>query len=115
MRPSPLRRTAQFSQVTGALRYMHSKRIMHRDVKPANVLVTSTGLKLGDLGLGRHFSDNTHEAFSKVRCSCTPTHRTLDSCGCAAWARCGPLSASRRYLLDYALVCEQWTVDGCVL
>jgi serine/threonine protein kinase len=57
-------------QVTGALRYMHSKRIMHRDVKPANVLVTSTGLKLGDLGLGRHFSDNTHEAFSKVCVVC---------------------------------------------
>lgn len=53
-------------QVSGALRYMHSKRIMHRDVKPANVLVTATGLKLGDLGLGRHFSTNTNEAFSKV-------------------------------------------------
>lgn len=55
-----------FIQVTGALRFMHEKRIMHRDIKPANVLVTATGLKLGDLGLGRHFSTQTNEAFSKV-------------------------------------------------
>eukprot|EP00959_Pyramimonas_sp_CCMP1952_P196046 4098930-Pyramimonas_sp.AAC.1 len=54
-------------QITGALRFMHSKRIMHRDIKPANVLVTASGLKLGDLGLGRHFSTHTQEAFSKVR------------------------------------------------
>jgi len=55
-----------FTQLTGALRYMHQKRIMHRDIKPSNVLVTKEGLKLGDLGLGRQFSSQTHEAFSKV-------------------------------------------------
>ena len=36
------------------------------DVKPANVLVTARGLKVADLGLGRHFSQETQEVNSKV-------------------------------------------------
>lgn len=57
-----------FFQIADAVRYMHKLRIMHRDIKPANVLVGANGaLKLGDLGLGRHFSEHTNEAFSKVR------------------------------------------------
>mmetsp|Transcript_46378 Transcript_46378/g.115984 ORF Transcript_46378/g.115984 Transcript_46378/m.115984 type:complete len:671 (+) Transcript_46378:110-2122(+) len=56
-----------FFQIADAVRYMHKLRIMHRDIKPANVLVGANGaLKLGDLGLGRHFSEHTNEAFSKV-------------------------------------------------
>ncbi len=47
---------------------MHQHRIMHRDIKPANVLVGANGaLKLADLGLGRQLSEQTMEAFSKVR------------------------------------------------
>ncbi|XP_077507261.1 serine/threonine-protein kinase Nek7-like isoform X4 [Amblyomma americanum] len=43
-----------FSQVCAALKYMHLKRIMHRDVKPANVFITRDGMaKLGDLGMAR--------------------------------------------------------------
>lgn len=54
-------------QLSSALDHMHRKRVMHRDLKPANIFVTMNGsLKLGDLGLGRFFSSQTLEAFSKV-------------------------------------------------
>merc|ERR1719163_1739026 len=54
-------------QLSSALSYMQTKRIMHRDVKPANIFLAEDGtLKLGDLGLGRFFSSQTMEAFSKV-------------------------------------------------
>ena len=71
---------------------MHQRRVMHRDLKvnclelallddciittwcvlrvpsqPANIFLTLNGtVKVGDLGLGRLFSENTFEAFSKV-------------------------------------------------
>lgn len=46
---------------------MHDKRIMHRDLKPANIFIaTDSSLKVGDLGLGRIFSSETIEAYSKV-------------------------------------------------
>mmetsp|Transcript_47054 Transcript_47054/g.131188 ORF Transcript_47054/g.131188 Transcript_47054/m.131188 type:complete len:835 (+) Transcript_47054:316-2820(+) len=54
-------------QLSSAMDHMHGRRIMHRDLKPANIFVaTDNSLKLGDLGLGRFFSTQTLEAFSKV-------------------------------------------------
>ena len=58
---------SNFSQLTSALKHMHSSRIIHRDIKPSNILVTSSGaLKLGDLGLGRYLGDESLMAFSQV-------------------------------------------------
>ncbi|KAG8237911.1 hypothetical protein J437_LFUL017783, partial [Ladona fulva] len=54
-----------FSQMTCAIKYMHSKKVMHRDLKPANVFITAQNtIKLGDLGLGRFFSQETLQAHS---------------------------------------------------
>ena len=42
-------------------------RVMHRDLKPANIFIDGNdNMKLGDLGLGRDFSSQTMEAFSRV-------------------------------------------------
>ena len=46
---------------------MHQRKILHRDLKPANIFIASdNSLIIGDLGLGRYFSSQTLEAFSRV-------------------------------------------------
>lgn len=54
-------------QLANALQHMLKMRVMHRDLKPANIFIDGNGnMKLGDLGLGRDFSSQTMEAFSRV-------------------------------------------------
>ena len=47
-----------FTQICLALKHAHDKKILHRDLKSANIFVTKRSiLKLGDFGLSRVLSD----------------------------------------------------------
>ncbi|CAE8607729.1 unnamed protein product [Polarella glacialis] len=49
---------AVFAQLALALEFVHSKRILHRDLKSQNVFLTSAGVvKLGDFGIARVLQD----------------------------------------------------------
>jgi eukaryotic-like serine/threonine-protein kinase len=44
-------------QIASALAYLHDNDILHRDIKPGNILLRSDGLLcLGDLGMCRHLA-----------------------------------------------------------
>lgn len=57
--PLPVKRAVDIgSQVLGALAYAHDARVVHRDVSPANIIITPQGIaKLTDFGLAMGTSD----------------------------------------------------------
>lgn len=55
------------SDVASGLAYLHSRRVLHRDVKPSHIFVSENGqAKLGDFGLSKAMSAKTQAAFSCV-------------------------------------------------
>lgn len=43
-----------------ALEHLHSRRFVHRDIKPGNILITTSGVaKLSDLGLVKHLDEDS--------------------------------------------------------
>ena len=109
--PAHLRRSIRFVtyQLLKALKYVHSARLLHRDVKPSNVLVDAgCAIKLCDFGLCRSLAS---EGGATAAAGGPEDPAPLTDYVATRWYR-GPeiLVGSRRYTEGIDL----WSV-GCIL
>lgn len=84
-------------QILQSLVYLHSRRIFHRDLKPQNLLIDSTGtvIKLADFGLARAFG-------LPIK---TYTHEVV-----TLWYRCPEILLGQK---QYSLGVDLWST-GCI-
>ncbi|KAJ8606178.1 hypothetical protein CTAYLR_010704 [Chrysophaeum taylorii] len=67
-----------FAQMADALKYMHSRRVLHRDLKSSNVFLTNNNdAMLGDLGIAKILESTMAEADSVVG---TPQYLSPELC-----------------------------------
>ena len=56
-----------FTQISLALKHVHDRKILHRDLKSQNIFITKNGMiKLGDFGIARVLSDTRSKAKTVV-------------------------------------------------
>lgn len=67
-----------FVQVALALQHIHSRKVLHRDLKPLNIFLTKQGLvKLGDFGIARLMDSSMAEAKTTIG---TPFYLSPEMC-----------------------------------
>lgn len=68
-----------FAQIAEALQYMHSRRMLHLDLKPGNVMLRSSGeAVLIDFGLSKQFNDNGEPESSTTIGGGTPGYAPIE-------------------------------------
>ncbi|XP_046986068.1 cyclin-dependent kinase 9-like [Schistocerca americana] len=88
-------------QLLNGLYYIHIKRVVHRDLKPNNILITKDGiLKIADFGLAREFSDTE---YGKKQCYTSPV--------VALWYRPPEVLLGARH---YGSALDMWGA-GCLM
>ncbi|KAJ8513103.1 hypothetical protein OPV22_003537 [Ensete ventricosum] len=86
--------------ILNGLIYLHSKKIMHRDIKGANLLVNVNGVvKLADFGMAKHLS------------GAAPTHSLK---GSPFWMAPEMLQATMNKEIGYDLAVDIWSL-GCTI
>jgi serine/threonine protein kinase len=84
-------------QILDAIQYCHSNRIMHRDLKPQNLLIDNKGvLKIADFGLARAFG-------LPIK---TYTHEVV-----TLWYRAPEILLGQK---QYGLGVDTWSI-GCIM
>jgi serine/threonine-protein kinase len=104
-------------EIADALAYAHERGIIHRDIKPGNILLTSTGqVKLTDLGLARPKDEDTSITQSGQIIG-TPAFMSPEQCrGLDVDARSDlySLGATLYNLLSGKLPFEETSMAACV-
>jgi serine/threonine protein kinase len=89
-------------QVLQGIQYMHSKLIMHRDLKPDNILIVSSQqppvIKIADFGMARIFAES-------------PAPLYFDGTVCTIWYRAPELFFGS---MEYTTAVDMWSA-GCIL
>ncbi|ODV98593.1 hypothetical protein PACTADRAFT_74127 [Pachysolen tannophilus NRRL Y-2460] len=93
-----------FYQILCGLKYIHSADVIHRDLKPGNILVTIQGtLKICDFGLARGINTKFITKGSKAS--------QITNYVATRWYRAPELILSRK---NYSKAVDMWAV-GCIL
>lgn len=65
-------------EVTGALKYMHERQILHMDLKPDNIMMTYIGHSVKIIDLGFSYSDSYDSTSGKTASYAKPDKETLN-------------------------------------
>ena len=78
-------------QIAQALEHAQRRQLIHRDVKPANIMLTPEGIaKLADLGMARHVADEALAGEERPRRSARPTTSPPRTSAAARTSIAGP-------------------------